>query len=122
MAFSTQTQPVTNVSALACSKELMAAAESYGLESVVRVATTEELTTAVGLGAKMVCLGECSLPQASTTRLLTPSPATFPSQAFTTRLLTPSLLHSLRRGQPGFLHPLLHALQGRVQPDFLHPP
>jgi len=45
-------------------KALMASAESYGLEPVLRVGTAEELATAVELGAKIVVLGEVSLPQA----------------------------------------------------------
>jgi len=45
-------------------KALMEAAAGYGLESAVRVANAEEVATALSLGAKLLCIGDCSLPQA----------------------------------------------------------
>lgn len=45
-------------------KALMEAAESYGLEPVLRVANAEEVASALELGAKVLCFGDCSLPQA----------------------------------------------------------
>lgn len=45
--------------------ELMAAAEGLGMESLIRVTSAEELSTALELGAKIVVIGDMSLPQAA---------------------------------------------------------
>jgi len=45
--------------------ELMAAAEGLGLESLIRVTSAEELSTALELGAKIVVIGDMSLTEAA---------------------------------------------------------
>merc|ERR1719291_1679625 len=43
---------------------LKAEAEAFGLDAVLRVADAAELAAAVSLDAKVVCMGDCSIPQA----------------------------------------------------------